>query len=212
MPRRRARSKEAKEAKRKHLLQAALHLFTNNGFQGTTIEMITDHAGESTGTFYLYFESKVDIYRSLTREAYDLLNTMMQEAVSWPGMNRLARISAAVHTYYRFYREHPGYYKVMNLLHIGQPDFITDSLRVDELNNNAVELLTYLSNIIQEGIDEGELAPVNAWETTNALWGMLDGIFLIEIRNNLDIAGVPLDVLIKQALDVLIEGLVRRNT
>ncbi len=210
-PRRRARSQAAKEQKRKILLQAALHLFTEKGFQRTSIEMITDRARESTGTFYLYFKNKVHIYRCLTREGYELLKAGMTESVSWPGMNALAKISAAIHAYYRFYREYPGYYKVMNVLHIGQPDFVADPLHVDQLNTKAVELLSFLSKIIQGGIDQGELAPVNAWEATNALWGMMDGIFIMEIRNNLDIPGVPLDDLIKQALNIVLEGLVRQR-
>lgn len=210
-PRRRARSKADKAAKRMQLLQAALALFTENGFQKTTVEMITERASESTGTFYLYFKNKVDIYRSLTLEGYALLREMILEAVSWPGMNATARISAAINAYYRFYREYSGYYKVINVLHIGQPDFAADPGSAAPLNTKAVELLTFLSEIIQAGIDGGELAPVDAWDTTNALWGMMDGIFIMEIRNNMDIPGVPMDALIRQALTIVLEGLVRRE-
>jgi AcrR family transcriptional regulator len=101
-PRRRARSKEAKALKRRTLLQAALDLFMAHGFQGTSIEMITDRAGESTGTFYLYFKNKVDIYRTLTNEGYEILNERLMESVSWPGMNTVAKISSAIQAYYRF--------------------------------------------------------------------------------------------------------------
>jgi hypothetical protein len=52
---------------------------------------------------------------------------------------------------------------------------------------------------------------VDPWKTTNAIWGMLDGLFLMEIRNNMDIPGLPLDDLIKQGLDILLQGLVRKD-
>ena len=184
-PRRRARSREAKEQKRRSLLEAALALFTTHGYQGTSIELITERAGESTGTFYLYFTNKVDIYRSLTVEGFEILNAMLREAVSWPGMNAPARISAAIHAYFWFFREHRGYYDIINVLHIGQQDFVRDPGNVDRINRMASELLEFLSSIIREGMDAGELVAVNAWEATCAVWGMLDGMFILEIRNNM---------------------------
>jgi AcrR family transcriptional regulator len=210
-PRRRARSKEAKALKRRTLLQAALDLFMAHGFQGTSIEMITDRAGESTGTFYLYFKNKVDIYRTLTNEGYEILNERLMESVSWPGMNTVAKISSAIQAYYRFYRDYPGHYRIINILHINQPEFIEDRRDVERLNRLAAGLLKFFAEIIQEGIDNNELNPVDPWKTTNAIWGMLDGLFLMEIRNNMDIPGLPLDDLIKQGLDILLQGLVRKD-
>ena len=192
-------------------MQAALDLFTTNGFQGTSIENITERAGESTGTFYLYFKNKVHIYRTLTQSGYDILSDMLREAVSWPGMNASARISAAIHAYYRFYREHHGYYKIINILHIDQPEFLADRENAEWLNQEATKLLEFLSSIIREGIENGEIARVDPWQATNVLWGMMDGIFLLEIRDNLDIPGVPLDSLIKQGLNMLLRGLINRD-
>ena len=210
-PRRRARSKEAKALKRRSLLQAALDLFMAHGFQGTSIEMITDKAGESTGTFYLYFKNKVDIYRTLTTEGYDILNERLKESVSWPGMNTMAKISAAIQAYYRFYREYPGHYRIISILHINQPEFIEDRRQVERLNRLAAGLLKFFAEIIQEGIDNNELNPVDPWKTTNAIWAMLDGLFLLEIRNDMAIPGLPLDDLLKQGLDILLQGLVRES-
>ncbi len=56
-----------KADKRNRLLDAANHLFTENGVSSTTIAMICEEAGIAKGTFYLYFKDKDDILRSLTK-------------------------------------------------------------------------------------------------------------------------------------------------
>ena len=52
-------------AKMNKLLDAAEELFTNKGFAQTSISDICKQAGAAVGTFYIYFETKTDIYRYL---------------------------------------------------------------------------------------------------------------------------------------------------
>lgn len=52
-------------AKMNKLLDAAEELFTNNGFHATSISDICKRANTAVGTFYIYFETKTDIYRYL---------------------------------------------------------------------------------------------------------------------------------------------------
>ena len=47
--------------KRTSLMEAAFALFTEEGFQNTTIADIAKRAGIGKGTFYFYFEDKYDI-------------------------------------------------------------------------------------------------------------------------------------------------------
>lgn len=47
--------------KRTSLMDAAFTLFTEEGFQNTTISQIANKAGIGKGTFYFYFEDKYDI-------------------------------------------------------------------------------------------------------------------------------------------------------
>ncbi|TNF49501.1 TetR/AcrR family transcriptional regulator [bacterium] len=64
--------KEAgKEARREALMKAAGNLFAEIGYDGTTIESISQKAGMGKGSFYLHFESKERIFRALMEEAGD---------------------------------------------------------------------------------------------------------------------------------------------
>lgn len=61
--------------KRKKLLNSAIEVFGKKGFKKTSIPDITKKAGLATGTFYLYFEDKSEIFiESLRQVSFELRN------------------------------------------------------------------------------------------------------------------------------------------
>ncbi len=56
---------ELGRTKMEKLLASSEELFAKNGFYGTSISDICKHAGTAVGTFYIYFETKTDVYRYL---------------------------------------------------------------------------------------------------------------------------------------------------
>ncbi|MCQ6963840.1 TetR/AcrR family transcriptional regulator [Methanolobus chelungpuianus] len=57
--------KEQVEDKRKALMEAALKLFTERGFHGTSTAQISKEAGVATGTLFNYFPTKEDLINGL---------------------------------------------------------------------------------------------------------------------------------------------------
>lgn len=66
---------------RQKLLNAAMKLFAQNGFQGTTMRSIAQESGLSLGNSYYYFESKDELVAELFRQLQD-----RHRALAW---NRL---------------------------------------------------------------------------------------------------------------------------
>jgi len=56
------------EHSRRHVLDAALNLFSHQGYRATTMREIADKAGVSTGNVYHHFEDKEQIFRTLLDE------------------------------------------------------------------------------------------------------------------------------------------------
>ena len=56
---------EAKEARRDHILKAALRCFARRGYHLTTVDDIAAEAGISKGAPYVYFESKEALFQQL---------------------------------------------------------------------------------------------------------------------------------------------------
>ncbi|MBR2381309.1 MAG: TetR/AcrR family transcriptional regulator [Clostridia bacterium] len=68
-------------AKMNKLLDAAEELFTNNGFHGTSISDICKRAGTAVGTFYIYFETKTDVYRYLMWKYQKQIKALLAESI-----------------------------------------------------------------------------------------------------------------------------------
>ncbi len=60
-----------KARKRTDLEQAALELFLRQGYVATSIEQIVAEASVARGTFYLYFDDKESLFRSLVGAVLD---------------------------------------------------------------------------------------------------------------------------------------------
>ncbi|MBA2864372.1 TetR/AcrR family transcriptional regulator [Methanococcus maripaludis] len=65
------------EDKRKAVMDAALKLFTERGFQGTSTAQISKEAGVATGTLFHYFPTKEDLINNLYFEVKGGLSRAM---------------------------------------------------------------------------------------------------------------------------------------
>lgn len=64
----RGRQQAKSEATRSRALDAALNLFSEQGFRATTIRQIAEHAGLSVGNVYYHFPSKEAIFERLLQD------------------------------------------------------------------------------------------------------------------------------------------------
>jgi AcrR family transcriptional regulator len=55
---------------RERLLESAKRLFSQRGYYATSVEDIVESAGFSKGTFYFYFKSKEELFKSLVEEMH----------------------------------------------------------------------------------------------------------------------------------------------
>lgn len=76
------RRERRKDARPGELMDAALSLFVEKGFAGTRVEEVAQRAGVSKGTLFLYFPSKVELFKAVVREniagRFDEWNTTLE--------------------------------------------------------------------------------------------------------------------------------------
>jgi len=63
------RTKEEAEQTRQQILDAALLIFSQKGFQATRLQDIATEAGATRGAIYHHFQNKAGLYKSLIEEA-----------------------------------------------------------------------------------------------------------------------------------------------
>ena len=69
------------QTKMEKLLASSEELFAKNGFYGTSISDICKHAGTAVGTFYIYFETKTDVYRYLMERYKNEIKEHLSESI-----------------------------------------------------------------------------------------------------------------------------------
>lgn len=97
-PRRRGRPPKSKgSATKERILDAALEVFSERGFDGATVRQIAAKVGVSDPALYSHFKGKREIFDALMREAGpDLLSSINEETLAAPAASALPQIFGAV--------------------------------------------------------------------------------------------------------------------
>ncbi len=66
---------EKSERSRRQVLDAALQLFSRQGYRATTVREISEKAGVSTGNVYHHFPDKESIFKSLLEEFWRIMES-----------------------------------------------------------------------------------------------------------------------------------------
>lgn len=102
--------------KRQAILDAALTLFAQRGFHGTTVPSVAETAGVGAGTIYRYFDSKEALANTLYREWKGRLGAMILD-----GFPTDAALRVQFRTWYErqigFILKHPEATAYMDLHH-----------------------------------------------------------------------------------------------
>jgi AcrR family transcriptional regulator len=72
------------EARRQAILEAALAVFTDEGFAAAKLDDVADRAGVAKGTIYLHFKDKQDLFEQMVREAVSPVIARLEELARLP--------------------------------------------------------------------------------------------------------------------------------
>jgi AcrR family transcriptional regulator len=150
------------EETRRRLLRAAEQVFAAHGYHEASVSRITDAAGVGQGTFYLYFDTKLDIFNELVED----LNHRVRQAMSEGARGATSRLEAereGFAAFFRFTAEHPALYRVVREAELVSPD----ALRLHY--TRIVE--GYIDGLREAALD-GEINDIDPTVAAWALMGM----------------------------------------
>jgi AcrR family transcriptional regulator len=161
----------------RRLLEAGLAEFDDRGFQAVTVDDVVRRASTSHGTFYLYFASKEDLFRTLLRDALAAMDQITDE---FPVVTANERGKAALRSWVsRFFDIYAEHGTVLRVLSQGA-DVVGEDIYGDGL-----QVLFRLAETITQGMTAGASArtgvdsdgsPVHAELTAVACLMMLERI------------------------------------
>ena len=95
------------ERTRQQILETAQRLFTEHGYDATSLQMIADELGLTKAAVYYHFRAKVDIRHEIMRPRVERLKTLLDEAAAIRG--RRARVEHLVNGFVDFFVEFRQY-------------------------------------------------------------------------------------------------------
>ncbi len=147
---------------RQKLIDAAAGEFGEKGFHDASIVGITGRAGTALGSFYTYFDSKHEIFRSLVQE---LSNTVKGRAALALASEQSALDAerSALHAFLKFARDHKEIYRI-----IDEAEFVDPQAYREHYERTAQRIEERLADGVKAGDLRKGIGEIEAW----AIMGM----------------------------------------
>src|ERR1051325_4820809 len=162
-----ARPKTGDPEARANIIAAAEELFASRGFAGTSVRDITRRAGVTGAMLHYYFGNKDGLYQATLDHAVATIRSLISQSVEGPGpvRERLAQFIEAEATYIL---RHPNLARIVLRELLAGGDNLVKAFQKYSVNNYAL-----LRGIIQEGVRQKELRPLDVELEPISLMGMI---------------------------------------
>ncbi|WP_282940214.1 TetR/AcrR family transcriptional regulator [Paenibacillus sp. RC67] len=162
---------EATLSKRDKIVEAALVLFAERGYDGTTVPMIADKAEVGTGTIYRYFENKEALVNALFQDCVKQFNDAVKR--DYPDLGSVRE--QFKHVFFgmvRFAKENiHGFYFV---------DTHSNARYLDpESRESFRQLMDFLHAYAAKGIEQGIIRPLQADVLIAIVFGAFTKVFTL---------------------------------
>ncbi|MDX8344575.1 TetR/AcrR family transcriptional regulator [Rossellomorea sp. YZS02] len=150
-------SQEHKEQRRSNLLKAAREVFSEHGYENTTMKLVMERAGVSRGGLYQYFENKDDLFEALIEsEQVEVIEGSIEAMLKQQGSYWDVLLMS-------FLGESKKATNEMDALAPSKLEyFITgrnDESRQEHARKRFSQAYQMTINIIEEGVKAGEFTP-----------------------------------------------------
>jgi AcrR family transcriptional regulator len=193
------------EETRNHILEAATHLFAKTGYDATGVAEICQAAGVSKGAFYHHFPTKQAVFMALLNSYLNGIeagfNVMRQEVHNVPQV--IIQMAEMAGTLFQSADIHLPIFL----------EFWTQANHDPQVWEAAIapyrRYQSYFAQMIQEGISEGSIQPVNPQLAARVLVSLAMGLLMQSLFDT-QITDWPNEA--KQSIELLMKGIARRNS
>jgi AcrR family transcriptional regulator len=182
-----SRRQQLRQERRRQILDAALAVFAQKGFNAANVSDVAARAGVSQGTIYWYFESKEEL---LTQALLAFFEDFGQGTVGALEQcpTASAKIRALGHVMVDFVASAKGLFTLFLEYWASSPRYAESGQLWTDL---LVQYKDLLVAIIEEGARNGEFRPVDAEQLVWAMMAAYDGLAAyIMLMPGLDMAGI----------------------
>lgn len=171
--------KKSKEERINEITTAAMDVFLEKGYEGTSMEAIAQRAGVSKGGLYHHFQSKDMILMVVNQKICGEMEGMVLKANQCSSVKE--GILFYIKNYINFWLEHP---RETSFLFLSMAKVLDNEELLKYYHDYTVEYVQYLEEIFNMGIQYGEFIPHNVKTSALMLMSALDGILFYMISDD----------------------------
>jgi TetR/AcrR family transcriptional regulator len=151
------------------LLQSALSLFAQKGYEGTSIREIIEGAGVTRPVLYYYFENKEDLFRRIVESKFNELTKRIAD-IKDNFFESLGRLKAIMRTTFALAEESPEAVRLILQVFFAPPQY-GPKLKGADLGRQRFRLI---EEIMREALDKHELTGGDSRALTLVFLGIMD--------------------------------------
>jgi len=170
------RKERAAQQLRSRILETAMELFLDEGFENVTIRRIAEKIEYSPATVYLYYQDKNEILYALHAQGFEMLYEQQKKLLTikdpWQRLRRHGKI------YVSFALKNPEYYDLMFIMR-------GPAAKMKEKKDWESGLRSYelLRENVKQCMEAGYLKKTHEDVATFAFWSLTHGIASLVIRD-----------------------------
>lgn len=167
------------------ILDKIAPIFNKQGYIGTSLSDITKATGLTKGAIYCNFSNKEDLALQAFRHNINIAIIPLFKAIETKegAINKLQTITNYHRTYYDLVKDMGG----CPMLHVTVDTKFVNPLLFQAAEKLSQKFITGLTNIINEGIDNGEILPqTDASKYAQLILSMIEGSSFLAFTHNDD--------------------------
>jgi AcrR family transcriptional regulator len=177
------------EKRRKAILEKALDVFVDEGFEDATLQKIAARCGITRTTLYIYFKNKKEIFNYSIKQLLQELETdisLTEKQKNLHSADKLTRVLIMIVD--RLEENRRLLQVILNyLLYLSKSESNPDS----RVRRRTIRLRHIIAGMVIEGIKAGELAPGYVKTVDDLLYGFLEcAIFRLAVLHRNSVAEI----------------------
>ncbi len=188
------------EKRRFEILEKALDIFIEEGYEDATFQKIADRCGITRTTLYLYFKNKREIFTWSIKQLTDGVETDLLDTIQDESLSFATRLESIMHTILDRCTENRRLFNVvLTYLLQAQKSGKDPDTRV---KRRTIRLRHLLSRLLIAGIRAGEFRRITVKDANELLYGLIEAaIYRIAVLDHPDTFDV------KAAVTLAVNGL-----
>ena len=191
---------DVSEERKKQILDAAIEVFSQDGFNNARMDDIAKHAEMSKGALYWYFESKDEIISNILMFFF---NRELDQVRGWDTEKQTAR--ETLEKYSELLIQDLSSMKAFITIIYEFVAMVSRNKHVKNVIQKSMkEYIDITVPVVQKGIDSGEFKDLDAYETTLAYGALIEGSILLWVY---DMEGIDFEQMVSRNIQIFLDGI-----